>query len=150
MDGLPTIHREQTNGFIMGTMFSRRSTFILALFAALSTFVVLSWSQAHRHVGERPAPAAQAAIESGTTLPAGDQAAKLNAFSLQVEVTPEPSASPRPTRRPTRTPGPTPIPPVIPPPTDPDRIHIMVAFGVLAVIVVLAGVWINRFRSPGA
>jgi hypothetical protein len=47
---------------------------------------------------------------------------------------------------PTRTPRPTQIPPEIPPPTDRRLMHSMILFGVVAVIVVIFGVWINRDR----
>ena len=47
---------------------------------------------------------------------------------------------------PSRTPKPTPIPPEIPPPTDRRLLHSMILFSVLAVVVVIFGVWINRDR----
>ena len=65
--------------------------------------------------------------------------------------TPLPTIEPSPTKQPkagapTRVPRPTATPLTIPPPSDPGRSHIMVGFGVLAAIVVVVGVWINRHR----
>jgi hypothetical protein len=60
----------------------------------------------------------------------------------------QPTAVPQDTRtprgRPTRTPRPTPTPPTIPPPSDPESASLMIGFGTLVVIVVVAGVWLNR------
>jgi hypothetical protein len=62
--------------------------------------------------------------------------------------TPEPTETQPPTEAPratsTRTPRPTSTPLTIPPPSDPETSRIMVAFGVLAVIVVIVGLWLNR------
>jgi hypothetical protein len=68
--------------------------------------------------------------------------------------TPSPSASPSPAPlptetqtphgKPTRTPRPTSTPPTIPPPQDPGATRMMVGFGVLIVIVILFGLWLNR------
>lgn len=68
---------------------------------------------------------------------------------LPLPENPEPAqmASPTPTReprRPTRTPGPTNTPIPIPPPQDPGVTQMMVAFGILVVLVILFGVWLNR------
>jgi hypothetical protein len=54
--------------------------------------------------------------------------------------TPEPS-------NPTRTPKPTSTPIATPPPADPGTINMMIIFGVIAVIVIIIGVWINRQRT---
>jgi cyanophycinase len=59
--------------------------------------------------------------------------------------TPTPSQT-TPEKPPTRTPRPTATPPDIPPPADPAKANLMIAFSILAVIVVLIGVWINRQR----
>ena len=60
--------------------------------------------------------------------------------------TSEPPTEPAKQGRPTRTPRPTATPPVIPPSADPAEMNLVVAFGVLSVIIVLVGVWINRRR----
>jgi hypothetical protein len=39
---------------------------------------------------------------------------------------------------------PTPIPLVIPPPADPGQTRLIILGGVIAVVVVIVGVWINR------
>jgi hypothetical protein len=44
----------------------------------------------------------------------------------------------------TRTPRPTSTPVPIPPPPEPGNIYLMIFFGVVAVLVILIGVWINR------
>jgi hypothetical protein len=46
--------------------------------------------------------------------------------------------------KPTRTPRPTSTPVPIPPPAEPLSLNLMILFGLLAVIIVLIGVWINR------
>lgn len=48
---------------------------------------------------------------------------------------------------PTRTPKPTSTPIATPPPADPETINMMIIFGVIAVIVIIIGVWINRQRT---
>jgi hypothetical protein len=58
-------------------------------------------------------------------------------------VQPEPTEAPR-TRPPTRTPRPTGTPVPTPPPSDPGTTNLMVFFGVLSVVVVIVGVWLNR------
>jgi hypothetical protein len=60
--------------------------------------------------------------------------------SLQSESTPAPAT------KPTRPPRPTSTPPVIPPPTNPAKNNLMIWFGVFAVIVVSAGILLNRNR----
>lgn len=47
-------------------------------------------------------------------------------------------------QNPTRTPRPTSTPVPIPPPTDYAMNNMMIVFGMVAVIVVIIGVWINR------
>ena len=39
---------------------------------------------------------------------------------------------------------PTPVPLVIPPPADPRQTRLIILGGVIAVVVVIVGVWINR------
>jgi hypothetical protein len=46
-----------------------------------------------------------------------------------------------------RTPRPTSTPVPIPPPPDPGSINLMLFFGVVVVLIILFGVWINRQRS---
>ena len=48
--------------------------------------------------------------------------------------------------RATKTPRPTSTPVPIPPPPEPMSLNLMILFGIIAVIVVLIGVWINRKR----
>jgi len=48
--------------------------------------------------------------------------------------------------KPTRTPKPTATPPTIPPPQNFSQTNLMILFVVLAVIVVIIGVWLNRER----
>lgn len=67
--------------------------------------------------------------------------------TLEPSPTPEPTEEPVAPGKPTRTPRPTATPPVIPPSADPSRSNMMIVFGVLAVCVVLVGVWINRDRT---
>ena len=50
-------------------------------------------------------------------------------------------------QKPTRTPRPTSTPVPIPPPQDPGKMNTMIFFGVVAVIVVIVGVWINREKT---
>jgi hypothetical protein len=49
-------------------------------------------------------------------------------------------------KQPTRTPRPTPTPLVIPPPADPNSSNLIVLLGILSVLIVLVGVWLNRKR----
>jgi hypothetical protein len=46
-----------------------------------------------------------------------------------------------------RTPRPTSTPIPIPPPPDPGSVNLMVFFGLIVVLIILFGVWINRQRS---
>ena len=46
-----------------------------------------------------------------------------------------------------KPPRPTSTPIPIPPPPDPGSINLMVFFGVIVVLIILFGVWINRQRS---
>jgi len=54
-----------------------------------------------------------------------------------------PTEAPR-EKPPTRTPRPTGTPIPTPPPSDPGTTNLMVFFGVLSVVVVIVGVWLNR------
>jgi hypothetical protein len=45
---------------------------------------------------------------------------------------------------PTRTPRPTSTPVPIPPAADPNATSLMILFGLITVIVVIVGVWLNR------
>jgi hypothetical protein len=63
-------------------------------------------------------------------------------LALQPTAAPQDTLTPR--GRPTRTPRPTATPPTIPPPSDPESASLMIGFGTLVVIVVVAGVWLNR------
>jgi hypothetical protein len=45
---------------------------------------------------------------------------------------------------PTRTPRPTTTPMPIPPPANPNATSLMILFGLIAVIIVIVGVWSNR------
>jgi hypothetical protein len=47
---------------------------------------------------------------------------------------------------PTRTPRPTPTPIPIPPPSNPNTTQMMVIFGIMVVLVVIFGLWLNRNR----
>ena len=44
----------------------------------------------------------------------------------------------------TRTPRPTATPPDIPPPADPNQAKLMIFFSIVAVSIILIGVWLNR------
>ena len=57
------------------------------------------------------------------------------------------TTQPQETIEPTRTPKPTATPIPTPPPSDPGGIRLIISFGILAVIVVIFGVWINRQRT---
>ena len=52
--------------------------------------------------------------------------------------------------KPTRTPKPTITPPAIPPPQDDSQTNLMILFGVLTVIIIIIGVWINRGRRASS
>ena len=65
------------------------------------------------------------------------------ATALQAEILPEPTEEPS-GKPPTRTPRPTGTPVATPPPSDPGTTNLMVFFGVLSVVVVIVGVWLNR------
>lgn len=41
---------------------------------------------------------------------------------------------------------PTPTPRPIPPPTDPFNLDLLILLGVIIVVIVLAGLWFNRWR----
>jgi hypothetical protein len=47
-------------------------------------------------------------------------------------------------KKPTKTPKRTPPPLIIPPPADPKILNIITFLGVLLVVIILFGVWINR------
>jgi len=49
--------------------------------------------------------------------------------------------------KPTRTPKPSPTPPTIPPSQNIGQTNLMILFVILAVIVVLIGVWLNREKN---
>ena len=67
-------------------------------------------------------------------------------------LTPKPTFTPTITNTPTQSPiptkkvKPTSTPIVIPPPSDPITRNMMVMFGVLIVLVIVIGIWINRHR----
>ena len=66
------------------------------------------------------------------------------------EVTPTPTLTPLPDKKnaaPTRTPRPTTTPVPIPPPANPNATSLMILFGLIAVIVVIVGVWLNRSEN---
>ncbi len=65
------------------------------------------------------------------------------ATAPQTEILPEPTEEPS-GKPPTRTPRPTGTPVATPPPSDPGTTNLMVFFGVLSVVVVIVGVWLNR------
>ena len=48
---------------------------------------------------------------------------------------------------PTKTPRPTPTPMFVPPPSDPDYLRLMVALGLMIVVILLIGIWINRSHT---
>jgi len=67
------------------------------------------------------------------------------AGSLLSTVTPQPlESTPTEVMKPTRLPRPTPTPIPTPPPTNPKTIQMMAAFGILVVVVILFGIFINR------
>jgi hypothetical protein len=69
-----------------------------------------------------------------TETPAPMKIAQVDLQSIQQTSTPIPEHSSRPT--------PTPL--VIPPPADPDKSKLIILGGIVAAIIVLIGVWINR------
>jgi hypothetical protein len=61
------------------------------------------------------------------------------------ESTPTPTQPPeKKNLAPTRTPRPTTTPVLIPPAANPNATSLMILFGLIAVIVVIVGVWLNR------
>jgi hypothetical protein len=63
------------------------------------------------------------------------------------EGTPTPTITQQPEKKnaaPTRTPRPTTTPVPIPPAANPNATSLMILFGLIAVIVVIVGVWLNR------
>jgi hypothetical protein len=63
------------------------------------------------------------------------------------EGTPTPTLTQQPEKKnvaPTRTPRPTTTPVPIPPAANPNATSLMILFGLIAVIVVIVGVWLNR------
>jgi hypothetical protein len=67
-------------------------------------------------------------------------------FVITETPTPSPGAV-TPTLTPTRTPRPTATPIIPPPPSNPDYLRLMIALGIIMVIVLLLGIWINRKHS---
>jgi hypothetical protein len=68
-------------------------------------------------------------------------------FLQAKQTTPEPdSPSNSKLQAATRTPRSTPAPIPTPPPSDPDTTQLIVLFGVLVVLVILLGIWLNRKR----
>ena len=63
-------------------------------------------------------------------------------IQLEESVTPTKSSI-----KPTRTPRPTITPPAIPPPQDVSQTNLMIVFVILAVVIVVIGIWINRERN---
>jgi hypothetical protein len=68
--------------------------------------------------------------------------------TVNAQFSPENNPSELQAAKPTRTPRPTSTPVPIPPPAEPFSLNLMIFFGVLAVTVVLVGVWINRKKTP--
>ncbi len=83
-----------------------------------------------------PTPILSQAIE---TMPQPTSTPNEIAEPAQPESTEVPQGKP-----PTRTPRPTGTPVPTPPPSDPGTTNLMVFFGVLSVVVVIVGVWLNR------
>lgn len=115
---------------------------LLTLFIILSTFVPWTLpkpgdsSQLPRNVLMTPVEGpAQTQVKS-TSTPTLESIASVEPPTD----TPEPSD-------PTRTPKPTSTPIATPPPADPGTINMMIIFGVIAVIIIIIGVWINRQRT---
>ncbi len=68
-------------------------------------------------------------------------------FFQAPEATATPTLPPPPEKKnsaPTRTPRPTSTPVPIPPAADPNATSLMILFGLIAVMVVIVGVWLNR------
>lgn len=68
-------------------------------------------------------------------------------FNQPSEGTPTPTLTQQPEKKnlaPTRTPRPTTTPVPIPPAANPNATSLMILFGLIAVIVVVVGVWLNR------
>lgn len=70
----------------------------------------------------------------------------LTSTSMPTFTIPSPTTTNTPITIPTRARKPTPTLPAIPPPADPGRANLMITFGILGVIVVMIGMWINRHR----
>lgn len=70
--------------------------------------------------------------------------------TTNAQLSPEDNLSELQAVKPTRTPRPTSTPVPIPPPAEPLSLSLMILFGVLAVIVVLIGIWINRKKTISA
>ncbi len=102
-------------------------------------------SYTHRSPGSLPRSAPTAARSFSYTHIAAQEPTPT--FNPTPNPTPLPSETPASQRRPPRTPGPTSTPPTIPPPQDPGTTQLMVAFGLLVVLVILFGVWLNRNRA---
>jgi len=105
------------------------------------------YSDIHENTGAVPGrPASGSASRTGTHL---QRPLALQEPSATPTPIPAPSDTPepKPQRRPTRTPGPTSTPLTIPPPQDPGTTQMMLAFGLLVVLVILFGVWLNRSRA---
>jgi cyanophycinase len=68
-------------------------------------------------------------------------------MTLAPTATPIPTQTPLPpTPDPTRTPRPTPTPVVVPPASNPGTTHTLAISGVLVVLVIIFGLWLNRRR----
>ncbi len=78
-----------------------------------------------------------------------DASARLDQqISSILQSTPQPTHTPIAiAARITHTPKPTSTPLAIPPSSDPRMGNFMILFGVLIVLVILAGVWLNRRRA---
>jgi hypothetical protein len=79
------------------------------------------------------------------------QVASVKRLDRQSSQTPQETPTPTPTQppdkknlAPTHTPRPTSTPMVIPPSTNPNTSTLMILVSLIAVIVVVVGVWINR------
>jgi hypothetical protein len=92
--------------------------------------------------------AAQKAALSMTTRASFASNYSLNQpFNQISESTPTPTLTQQPEKKniaPTRTPRPTTTPVPIPPAANPNATSLMILFGLIAVIVVIVGVWLNR------